>query len=350
MLDNERFKTLVPIESLDRASRKQLAKLATTEYKLKGSVIVREGDTDEDFIYIQYGEVELSNSESNGTFINADSRAALYPLSNLKPRQYTVTVTSNSVTIIRVDGRTLERMLAWNQVSDTQPNGMMVQEIDDLDVSGTSGDREWMMSLLQTKAFLRLPPANIERLFRNFEPVKVKAGDVIVRYGEKGDYFYMIEEGQAQVARPVGIKRIPLATLGSCDSFGEDALISDEPRNATVTMLTDGVLMRLSKDSFSTLLKEPLINWIDLDEAGEMVREGAIRVDVRTEREFENNGLKSGLNIPLFMLRLKARKLPGNKKYILYCDTGIRSEAGAFIMASAGHEVYVLKGGLTSAR
>ena len=56
--------------------------------------------------------------------------------------------------------------------------------------------------------------------------------------------------------------------------------------------------------------------------------------------------MAGSLNIPVFMLRLKADTLDPAKKYILYCDTGRRSSAGAFLLSERGFQAYCLKGGL----
>ena len=74
----------------------------------------------------------------------------------------------------------------------------------------------------------------------------------MIRQGDEGDYFYIIREGTCSVTRLASGNAwdVPLAELSTGDCFGEDALVSDGTRNATVTMLTDGVLMRLSKQQF----------------------------------------------------------------------------------------------------
>ena len=69
-------------------------------------------------------------------------------------------------------------------------------------------------------------------------------------------------------------------------------------------------------------------------------------VDVRLDSEFKNNGIAGAINIPLFMLRMKADSLDENKHYILYCDTGRRSSAGAFLLSERGIETSCLQGGL----
>ena len=66
---------------------------------------------------------------------------------------------------------------------------------------------------------------------------------------------------------PLNKDGIKLAELGMGDTFGEEALISDAKRNANVTMLTDGTLMRLAKEDFRKLLNEPMLDWVDMDQA-----------------------------------------------------------------------------------
>ena len=111
-------------------------------------------------------------------------------------------------------------------------------------------------------------------------------------------------------------------------------------------METDGLLMRLSKEDFEELLKAPMLNEVDLDKAKEMVKKGAVLMDVRMESEHKAGSIKGSLNVPLFMLRLKAESLQKDKTYICYCETGRRSSAAAFLLSEQGFDSYVLKGGL----
>ena len=56
-------------------------------------------------------------------------------------------------------------------------------------------------------------------------------------------------------------------------------------------------------------------------------------------------GPEGAINIPLYFIRLKLDTLDPKKKYVVYCDTGRRSSAGAYILSERGFDVYVLKGG-----
>lgn len=111
-------------------------------------------------------------------------------------------------------------------------------------------------------------------------------------------------------------------------------------------MRTDGVLLKLSKQDFVELLKEPLLNIVDYAEAEQKVEQGAIWLDVRLPSEFEFDHLQSAINLPLHDLRKGLNLLDRQKVYITYCLTGRRSSAAAFILSQHGFNVFTLKGGL----
>jgi rhodanese-related sulfurtransferase len=147
---------------------------------------------------------------------------------------------------------------------------------------------------------------------------------------------------------PLNKQGIKLAELGVGDTFGEEALISESKRNATVTMMTDGAVMRLAKEDFKTLLNEPLLNWVDYSDALELAKDGAIWLDVRLPSEYDNFHETDAINIPLYFIRLKLNTLDKDKTYIVCCDTSRRSSAGAYILGERGFNTRVLQGGLNT--
>ncbi len=207
-----------------------------------------------------------------------------------------------------------------------------------------------MTTLLQTKAFHRIPPANIQAIFMRMQRINYRAGDVVIKQGTEGDYFYVVVSGKCVVTRetPLNKEGIKLAELGSGDSFGEEALIAEAKRNATVTMSTEGTLMRLGKQDFQTLLNEPMLQWVTQDQAREIVAKGGKWLDVRLPSEFQNFRIDGSINIPLYFIRLKLNALDKGTPYIICCDTGRRSSAAAYILSERGFEAYVLKGGLAA--
>jgi rhodanese-related sulfurtransferase len=230
-------------------------------------------------------------------------------------------------------------MLTWDQTGQ--------YEVSELQGQSSSSD-DWMTTLLQTKAFHKIPPANIQAIFMRLQQVNHKAGEVVIKQGEEGDYFYVITRGRCIVTRetPLNKEGIRLAELEVGDTFGEEALISQAKRNATVYMDTDGSLMRLGKQDFHTLLNEPMLDWVDKDRANEIVASGGQWLDVRLPSEFEAYHNDGAINVPLYFIRLKLKTLDAAVPYVVCCDTGRRSSAGAFILNERGFQTYVLKGGL----
>ncbi len=97
-----------------------------------------------------------------------------------------------------------------------------------------------------TSIFGPLGPANLERVARNLIPLEVGEGDVVIREGDPGDRFYVIERGRMHVTRDGA----ELATLGSGDFFGEIALLRDVPRTATVVATEPVSLRALDREHF----------------------------------------------------------------------------------------------------
>ncbi|MEK9765864.1 MAG: cyclic nucleotide-binding domain-containing protein, partial [Thalassolituus sp.] len=135
-----------------------------------------------------------------------------------------------------------------------------------------------------------------------------------------------------------------LAALEPGDLFGEDALISELPRNATVTMTSSGSLARLSKEDFDQLLKKPVMVYIKETELEKLIDEadtGVIVLDVRQSQEAEAAPVLRSRNIPLSQLRQHLKELEQDFIYVVY--SGGRAEAAAYILSEAGYEARVLK-------
>jgi putative ABC transport system ATP-binding protein len=81
------------------------------------------------------------------------------------------------------------------------------------------------------------------------------AGTVLMRRGEPGDKFYVVRSGRVRVSGRPGLLPGHEPELGSGDFFGEVALITGEPRNATVTALEEVEVYSLGKDAFNAVLK-----------------------------------------------------------------------------------------------
>ncbi len=256
------------------------------------------------------------------------------------------------IEILRIDMDLLDIMMTWDQLSSNDNQAKSTPVAINENVSRTVGD--WMKDTsvfsafnLQSGIFSRLPAANVEEMFKRMTSVKVAAGQTIIQQGGEGDYYYLIQSGAAEVSRVVDASQpaVVLAKLTEGGAFGEEALVSDHKRNATVTMKTDGELLQLNKQDFVELLKAPIINQIGMKEAQNKISNGGVWVDVRLPSEYKYDHIDGAINLPLNEVRKIASHLDTTKEYILYCQTGRRSAVAAFILAHFGIKAIVLQGG-----
>jgi CRP-like cAMP-binding protein len=337
------LKTFAPLDGLKRENIAALAKKVSIRTMSAGRFLFKEGDTDKRKIWLVSGMVELREGERTIAMIRGGTPDARNPLSPNLPRTVSARAV-DEISYLSIDSELLDVMITWDQTGTYE-----VEELQAQINGGANGD-DWMTTLLQTRSFHRIPPANIQAIFMRMQRVPYLAGDVIIKQGDEGDYFYVIVKGQCVVTRETPLNRdgIKLAELSVGDTFGEEALIAEAKRNATITMQTDGVLMRLAKDDFRELMNEPLLQWANYDQARDIVARGGRWLDVRLPSEHQNMSIEGSLNIPLYFIRLKLSTLDPKIPYVAYCDTGRRSSAAAYILVERGFDAYVLRGGLTT--
>lgn len=338
-VSTELLRGFSPLNGLKRDNLAALASKVQLRELSPGQVLFKEGDTEKRTFYIVSGILELVDQGKVVATLAGGSEAARNPVTPVFPRRVSAKA-RDRVKFISIDSDLLDVMLTWDQTG--------TYEVSDLQNKVDTGSDDWMTMLLQTKAFHKIPPANIQAIFMRMQQINFKTGDIILKQGAEGDYFYVLTRGSALVTRetPLSKDGIKLAELGVGDTFGEEALISEAKRNATVTMLSDGAVMRLGKDDFKTLLNEPMLDWVDYARGQEIVAGGGQWLDVRLPSEFENQHLDGAINIPLYFIRLKINTLEQTMKYVVCCDTGRRSSAGAYILSERGFHAYVLRGGI----
>jgi CRP-like cAMP-binding protein len=335
------LRTFSPLDGLKAENLNALARKTQLRELAAGRALFKEGDTEKRTFYLVAGTVELRADDRLIGTVRAGSPEARAALAPGLPRKFTARAATD-LEYIMIDSDLLDVLLTWDQTGQ--------YEVSELNSDGLDATGDWMTTLLQTKAFHRIPPANIQAIFMRMQRINYRAGDVVIKQGTEGDYFYVVVSGKCVVTRetPLNKEGIKLAELGPGDSFGEEALIAEAKRNATVTMSTEGTLMRLGKQDFQTLLNEPLLQWVTQDQAKEIVAKGGKWLDVRLPSEFQNFRIDGSINIPLYFIRLKLNALDKNTPYIVCCDTGRRSSAAAYILSERGFEAYVLKGGLAA--
>jgi len=334
------LKRFSPLNGLKRDNLAALSRKVQLRELSPGQVLFKEGDTEKRTFYVVTGVLELVDHGKVVGTVDGGSDLAKNPVAPVYPRRVSARA-RDRVQFLSIDSDLLDVMLTWDQTGTYEVSDLQDQVED-------TGD-DWMTMLLQTKAFHKIPPANIQAIFMRMQQINYRSGDVILKQGTEGDYFYVLTRGTAIVTRetPLSKDGIKLAELIVGDTFGEEALISDAKRNATVTMTSDGSVMRLGKEDFKTLLNEPMLDWVSQEEAEKIIADGGCWLDVRLPSEYENHHLEGAINIPLYFIRLKINTLDQDRKYVVCCDTGRRSSAGAYILSERGFQAYVLRDGIT---
>ena len=341
-LTTEQLSKFSPLNSLNSESLAQAIDKIQVESLEADATIFEKGSNDDKHYYLLEGSIDLIGDSGVLKTVVANSKDAFEPIAQIIPRTVTAKAKEYSKIFI-LDSDVLDMLLTWDQSSAYQ--------VQELSAGSNEESDDWMLQLLRTEAFHRIPPANIQTIFMKMENIAVKPGEQIINQGEDGDYFYVIKKGRCLVTRatPNQPKGIKLAELSDGDTFGEEALISDTKRNATITMLSNGTLSRLSKEDFLELLNEPSLEKVTFIDGQQLVDTNeAIWIDIRLPSEYKNIHIKGSINIPLISLRLKLKSLENNKKYIVYCDTERRSSAASFLLNEFGLDSMVLTDGVNS--
>lgn len=336
---------LYPFAEVDAQRLAQLLPLCHRERFRQSIDPFRQRDWAGQVIYLMRGELKLTQPDGVVRVLVGGTDRALFPVSQAGQMPVS-TKAITDIEILRIEEEASDIVVTWDQCLPAHAPPMPDQETAATNWRMMSG--MFAVQSLTYGVFAALPPAHIVTLLERFQRSAVKCGDVIIRQGDTGDYYYLIEQGRCVVTRDVAGSSVELAELTAGEAFGEEALVADKPRNATVTMRTDGVLLVLSKAEFNALLREPLLARCSLVDALQRIRRGAVWLDVRFAAEYQHDGLPRALNVPLNELRAAMPLLDKAREYIVYCQTGRRSAAAAFLLSQRGFKVAMLEGGLRS--
>jgi rhodanese-related sulfurtransferase len=318
-------------------------------------------------MFLLSGDLGLLFKEGSKKILRAGSPAAKYSIDERRlALQDAIALTD--IQVIRIDLDLLDILMTWDQLSRIKPIPKSTpQKEEPLQASAapqiteqvaianieTPNVSQWMRDTdmfsaqkLKSGIFSRLPPANIEEMFRRMQYLAFNVGQVVVQQGAAGDYYYLLESGAAEVSRITVSQNKPelIKEHAAGDFFGEEAVVSEGKSNVTVTMLTDGAVLRLKKSDFNELLKAPLIHQVTLAQTQKALADGsAVLVDVRFPSEFKFDAMDGAVNLPLNQIRNLLADLDKTKQYITYCQTGRRSSAAAFILIEQGFDAVVLE-------
>jgi len=329
---------LTPLNMLPDSMLVQLLQEVSVECLNRGEYLFHEGDTDPENVYLLSGRVSLLKGETELETLTGNTDATRFAIAHQLPRQHAARAKSR-VECVRINSHRLSEL-----IEQARANAYKAERLKHAE------EKDWKSLLLQSQIFQHIPRANIRQVISRMEEMTVRRDEEIILQGEEGDYFYFISEGRCTVSqKPMdSYQSIELAQLGPGDCFGEDALLSDNLRSSTVSMLTDGVLMRLSKDDFINLIKHPLATTVNFSEACRITAANGVWLDIRSPVEYQQGHISGSINLPLNSLRFQVSSLAPGYQYVIYCQDGRYSAIAAFLLLERGFDAVILSGGVTS--
>ena len=341
----EQLATLAPLTGLSPERLAELAAVAVIERGHRGTDPLKDRLQAPQSIFLLQGELLLA-FEGGGTLVVVGGSEETQQALNRQKQRLARSKAITDVDLLAIEDDVLDILATWDQVAAAGGESSAMGKAVRSDARLITG--AFSLGNLRSGAFAQLPVAHIDELLKRFERAKTARGDVVIREGDEGDFYYVVESGRFQVERLVGGAKVILAELKSGDAFGEEALVSEAKRNATVVSLGEGELLRLDRKHFNELLREPLLRRLAFEEAAEKVRRGALWLDVRYPSEYQYDKLPGAINVPLAEVRNMFAVLDRSKEYVAYCQSGRRSAAAAFLFAQRGFKVWLLEGGLRS--
>lgn len=326
------FKRLAPFNCLSEYRLTQLLNEGRTFQIARGKTVFHAEALQHKAFFLLVGALSLHDKHGAISTVRPDTELEV---ATARAGVAHCTALEDSI-VFSVDRKLLDQYVCWSETQQAHALALALNEESDTDSA-------WKQALLHSNLFNKVPPLNIALIYQLLKPMRVVAGEYIIKQGDAGDACYFIRQGEAEVSRvQADGQHEVLASIGYGRCVGEDALIHDTQRNASVRMTTDGVIYSLDKHDFFQLLREPSFPRIAIDQV-RLDGSDELLIDVRTAQEAARGGC-GGMNVPLSVLPLYIRQyrdyLAQFRRVLVYCDSGLRSQAAVSFLSEAGCDAY----------
>jgi len=203
----------------------------------KDESIAFQGGSGKDSYYLLNGSAHFDlNGSNQGIFASGQKYFKAIDLEAGQSGKFTA---NSSCVICRTDREQLDYLSSWNAL------------IDNFDSTLNNGIQARLKELKNPAVFMRLPFESVEEAFKRMISIEVDAGTNVIEQGDTGDTFYIIQSGHAEVWQQNIYDSEPkkVAELECGDYFGDEALVTQGTRNATVKMTESGQLLALHNPS-----------------------------------------------------------------------------------------------------
>lgn len=334
MITGDELKGYSYFEKMGQDCRDEAARRIETVVLPPGSVIIKQNTPADALYFVKKGRVRITRRTRHGleakiTDLETGKSFGEMALLTCSHRTSTV-IAITEVTLLRLNRNDFDTVI----MMDSTLKSLMKKKI---------GEYEDYNQIKTLQPLALLDPQKMPALMEKFNVIKIPVGDVIIREGETGANYYLIKNGKACVQRNGEF----ITTITTGDAFGEEAIIRDHKRSATISALTDITLLSLNKADFNALLKESFLDFTFPEDISEEDMAGYVFIDARIPPEYKEEHIAGAINIPLEIIRQKFPELDPDQQYITYCTNDSRGMAAAFLMSVQGFNARSLRGGLS---
>jgi predicted acylesterase/phospholipase RssA/CRP-like cAMP-binding protein len=226
----------------------EIAAIATPLELVANQPLVRQGDPGDALFVILSGELDVVlelDSGAGQTLARLGAGDCVGEMALLSRRARSATViASGAARVLRIGATELAPVMTRHPSVRTHLITFAAHRLPSLRLAASG-------------LFVGIDPIALERFDQEANWVRLRGGDTLVRQGDHADDMFVVVHGslEAVVVDRNGRARL-VDVLGPGSSVGEMALLTDEPRSATVRALRDSELVRIAKVDFLQLLDE----------------------------------------------------------------------------------------------
>lgn len=318
---------------------KTLAEKIELMHAPPGSVLLKEGLMGDSFFFVKEGQCEVTKRTDSGeeekiSVIGSGESFGEMALLTCAVRSSSVRAITG-VALYRLPKKEFEEAILRESTLDDETR----------DKARTYAQFDKLKSY---QPFELLPAQKMCQLLDRLQVRRYAPGEKIVVQGEKGDTYYIIKSGKVAVLKQKDdAEAKKVAELGEGEAFGEEALIREDPRNATCQALEETTVLSLSKKDFNDIMRSSFLEFsFPEDFPPENYLAEYVFIDARIPPEYEEQHISGAVNIPVEVLRQRSATFDRSRHYITYCLNDSRGMVAAFLMKNRGFDARCLRGGI----
>lgn len=341
MLESSELRRYNYFSSLSDNALEVLSKRIKTVHFPAGSEIIKEGSVGNSFYFVKEGQVEVTKKTRSGQEEKISVMGSGQGLGEMA--LLTGSVRSSSVRAVT--------NVAFYELSKTDFEDIILQaaSFKNMLLDKVNSYKQYA-KIKSLQPFELLPPDKMYALMEKLIEKKYVPGENIIVQGEKGDHYYIIKSGRIAVLKKKKGEEVPkqAAVLGDGEAFGEEALIREDPRNATCQAIEETTVFVLDKKDFNQIVKASFLENIFPEDINiDTYLNEYVVIDARIPAEYEEEHIHGAINIPVEILREQCTTFDGSKQYITYCLNDSRGMVAAFLLKNRGFNARCLRGGVS---